>query len=121
MLAGFPAVLAALETETEGHDGNIRREFVHSYAGRDPVELFHVAMAWGFGRTSVRWPPQHLILKNPPRAAISGIVEAVRSEGAEAGWRALFGEHRIQGLGYAFGTKLLYFAGYTGSCPGPGR
>lgn len=33
--------------------------------------------------------------------------------------RPLFGNHRIFGLSYAFGTKLLYFAGYTSGCPGP--
>lgn len=118
-LAPYPAVLEALENETRVHDGNIRRAFVHSYAGRDPVELFYLAMAWGFGSTNVRWPAQQAILTDPPRGAIEGIIAAVQAGGATAGWKALFGEHRIFGLSYAFGTKLLYFAGYTSGCPGP--
>lgn len=76
-------------------------------------------MAWGFGATNVRWPAHQAILSDPPRSEIEGIVEAVQTNGAEAGWRALYGHHRIAGLGYAFGTKLLYFAGYTSGCPGP--
>lgn len=117
-LAANPAVLEALEDETVAHDGNIRRAFAHSYAERDPVELFYVAMAWGFGATNVRWPAQQAILEDPPRRQIAGIVEAVHTRGAMAGWQALFGDHRIVGLSYAFGTKLLYFAGYTSGCPG---
>ena len=106
----------------EGRDpcnGSIRREFVHSYSDRDAVELFYVTMAWGFGATNVRWPGQQAILNDPPRSKIEGIVKAVRTDGAEAGWRALYGHHRITGLGYAFGTKLLYFAGYTSGCAEP--
>jgi len=118
-LAGYPDVLEALEKETHDHSGGIRRDFVHSYAGRDAVELFYVAMAWGFGITNVRWPGQQELLSDPPRGKIEGIVQAVRANGAEPGWRALFGDHRIPGLGCAFGTKLLYFAGYTSGCPGP--
>jgi hypothetical protein len=118
-LAGYPAVLEALKDEASAHGDSIRREFVHSYADRDAVELFYVAMAWGFGATNVRWPGQQALLSDPPRAKIEGIVETVRAGGAEAGWQALYGEHRIPGLGYAFGTKLLYFAGYTSRCPGP--
>jgi len=117
-LGAYPMVLAALEEETLSHAGDIRREFVHSYADHDPVELFYVAMAWGFGSTNVRWPAQQVILTVPPRRDIEGIVKAVRSNGAEAGWRALFGDFRIHGLGYSFGTKLLYFAGYRSSCVG---
>lgn len=118
-LAGYPDVLEELKAETRDHDGIIRREFVHSYSSRDPVELFYVVMAWGFGATNVRWPGHKAILSDPPRGEVEGIVEVVQTEGAEAGWLALHGRHRIVGLGYAFGTKLLYFAGYTSECPGP--
>lgn len=118
-LAGHPDVLEALKDETRDHNGSIRREFVHSYSDRDAVELFYVTMAWGFGATNVRWPGQQAILNDPPRSKIEGIVKAVRTDGAEAGWRALYGHHRITGLGYAFGTKLLYFAGYTSGCAEP--
>lgn len=44
---------------------------------------------------------------------IAAIVDATRADGAAAGWHALFNSHRINGLGMSFGTKLLYFAGYT--------
>ena len=106
-LACYRAVLEALKDETRDHDGSIRREFVHSYSDRDAVEMFYVAMAGGFGATNVRWPAHQAILSDPPRSKIEGIVEAVRTNGAEAGWRALYGHHRIAALGYAFGTKPL--------------
>jgi hypothetical protein len=44
---------------------------------------------------------------------IRAIVEATRSQGADAGWHALLNTHKIDGLNMSFGTKLLYFAGYT--------
>jgi hypothetical protein len=118
-LADHSNVLRALKAETARHGGSISREFVHSYASGDAVELFLVTMAWGFGVTNVRWPGHQAILDAPPRSKLEGIVRAVRTGGAEAGWWALYGDHRIAGLGYAFGTKLLYFAGFTSGCPGP--
>lgn len=119
VLAKYPGILEELEAEAADHGGNIRREFVHSFSHRDPVELFLVAMAWGFGSTAVRWPAQRAILSDPPRPEIEGIVQAANSGGALAGWGALFGAHRISGFSYAFGTKLLYFAAYRTGCPGP--
>jgi hypothetical protein len=117
-LADYPAVLQALRDEVHDHGGWIRREFVHSYASGDPVELFYVIMAWGFGITNVRWPGHQAMLSAPPRESIKGIVHEVQTAGAGAGWRALHGKHKINGLGYAFGTKILYFAGYYSGCPG---
>ncbi len=118
-LAGYPTVFQALRDEAHDHGGCIGREFVHSYASRDPVEFFYVIMAWGFGTTNVRWPGHQAILSAPPRESIKGIVHEVQTAGAGAGWRALYGNHRINGLGYAFGTKVLYFVGYHSGCPGP--
>jgi len=92
-LAGYPAVLEALKDEASAHGGSIRREFVHSYAGRDPHELFYVAMAWGFGATNVRWPGQQALLGEPPRAKIE---ESSRRSGLAVPRRAggLYGDHR---------------------------
>ena len=119
LLAQHPGIVEELDVETADHGGSIRREFVHSFSQRDPVELFLVVMAWGFGSTPVRWPGQRAILSHPPRREIEGIVHAVQNGGALAGWGTLFGAHRIGGFSYAFGTKLLYFAGYRTRCPGP--
>jgi hypothetical protein len=44
---------------------------------------------------------------------IRSIVAITRSEGAGPGWHALLNTHKIDGLNMSFGTKLLYFAGYT--------
>lgn len=118
-LAGYPAVFQALRDEVHDHGGCIRREFVHSYASRDPVELFYVTMAWGLGTTNVRWRGHQEILSAPPSKSITGIVHEVQTAGAGAGWHALYGNYSISGLGYAFGTKVLYFAGYHSGCPGP--
>lgn len=111
-LKDHPNLRAALEAEANGDGGGIRREFVFKQS--DPVELFLAAMAWGFGPTNVRWPKQHAMLldADSQRDNLTEIIRAVREEGAIAGWRALWGEHHIDGLGPAFGTKLLYYAAY---------
>ena len=50
-----------LEQEIREH-GGLSREFVFSHTDGDPVRLFLIAMAWGFGRTTVRWPYQRRML-----------------------------------------------------------
>jgi hypothetical protein len=79
-LVGYPAVFQALRDEAHDHGGCIRREFAHSYATRDPMELFYVVMAWGFGTTNVRWPGHQAILGTPPRESIKGIVDEVQTQ-----------------------------------------
>ena len=117
-LQAYPRVLTALKDEKVS-GGGIRRAFVHGYADSDEVELFLVAMAWGFG-SRVRGKLQKAMLGSPPRAKIRGIVDAVQLRGALAGWNTLFDENtRISGLGCAFGTKLLYFAAYNTTTNGP--
>jgi len=109
----------ALVEENQVNDG-IRRSFVKSYATGNPDELFLAAMAWGFGSTNVRWPDHKAMLTAPLASDdLAGIINAVRTGGAGQGWSALSGSHHIPGLGKAFGTKLLYFAGYESNCPGP--
>lgn len=111
-LSGRSAVLAALEQEVREH-GGIRREFVFSQADREADEFFLVAMARGFGTTRVRWPMQAAMLtRRDHRDRLLAIIEQVRTDGAGAGWSALWGKDHVDGLGAAFGTKLLYFSGY---------
>jgi hypothetical protein len=106
------SLLAALLAEVRDHCG-IRREFVFAHADDTPVALFLLAMAWGFGKTNVRWPGQRDMLTPPfPDSAIAEIVRQAQDYGAGAGWSALWGRNHVRGLGPAFGTKLLYFAGY---------
>jgi hypothetical protein len=116
ILDHHPQLRVALEAEVAedgAGQGSIRRRFVHNYANGDPVELFLIVMAWGFASTNARWPKQANMLLNPPRDRIKKIVEATQKNGAEAGWRALFEQRtHVEGLGAAFGTKLLYFAGF---------
>jgi len=66
------------------------------------------------GKTSVRWPKQREMLAQPLHSepAIAEIVHQVQQSGAGEGWSALWGKIHVPGLGLAFGTKLLYFAGY---------
>jgi hypothetical protein len=110
------SLLEELQAEARDHEG-IRREFVFAHAGSDPAALFLLAMAWGFGRTTVRWPRQVKMLTPPfPESAIAAIVRRVSEQGAAAGWSELWGQNHVEGLGAAFGTKLLYFAGYM-TCP----
>jgi hypothetical protein len=104
-----------LEREVREHDG-IRREFVFSHADGDPIRLFLLVMAWGFGSTTVRWPRQRRMLTSDSlRPHLTEIVWQTRTCGAVAGWSAFRVDQRIAGLGPAFGSKLLYFAGYRHS------
>jgi hypothetical protein len=99
-----------------GKYGGIRREFVFSHADGDPVRLFLVAMAWGFGRTTVRWPRQRRMLTTDSlRPQLTEIIRQTQASGASAGWSTFRVDQPIAGLGPAFGSKLLYFAGYRRS------
>ena len=115
----FPDLLAALRVEIQRDDRKgIRRSFVFEYKDGNQFELFMAAMAWGFG-SSVRYKGHRKLLAGPPRQQIDSITDAVKHEGAAAGWTALYGDARVAGLGWGFGTKLLYFAGYHANTPGP--
>ena len=73
-----------------------------------------MTMAWGHGRRGYGPNRTKAILsQDDAPQKLGAIVEATRTDGAEAGWRALLGTHKIKGLNMSFGTKLLYFAGYT--------
>jgi len=110
-----PDLRAELEDEVREH-GGIGREFVFSHADGDPVWLFLVVMAWGFGRTTVRWPQQRRMLTADSLGPqLTEIIRQTRTGGAGAGWSAFRVDQRIAGLGPAFGSKLLYFAGYRHS------
>lgn len=83
------------------------------HADGDPVELFLLAMAWGFGLTTVHWPAQYTMLTTEiPRTKLAEIIRRTREAGAGEGWSAFRTDQHIYGLGPAFGTKLLYFGGY---------
>jgi hypothetical protein len=114
LVTSRPRLADALNAEVREF-GGLRRSFVHAYADGDPLDLFYVSMAWGYATTNVRFPIQRALLSDPPVEKIRKVVELTRSVGAEAGWHALHNSHKVGGLGYAFGTKLLYFAGYKQS------
>ena len=73
-----------------------------------------MAMAWGY-RPKDYGPRRTRAILDQYGAdeKIAAIVDATRNDGAAAGWHALLNTHRIAGLNMSFGTKLLYFAGYT--------
>jgi hypothetical protein len=111
------SLLSQLETEVS-QQGRLRREFVFGFAEGEPVELFLAVMAWGFG-ARVRWPHQRKMLTSPiPRDRVIEIIQRTRADGAGAGWAAFRTDQHVPGLGPAFGSKLLYFAGY-GRSPRP--
>lgn len=108
---------AELEAEIHAYCG-IRREFVFEHADGDPARLFLLTMAWGFGLTTVHWPSQHTMLTTkPPKAKLAEIIRCTREHGAAEGWSTFRISQHIYGLGPAFGTKLLYFAGYRHTPP----
>jgi hypothetical protein len=95
-------------------EGGIARQFVHERSDGDPVALFLLAMAWGFGPTGYGAHRTSEMLGQPDaRANITTIVETTRSDGALGGWMVLMNTHKVPGLNMAFGTKLLYCAGYS--------
>jgi hypothetical protein len=114
-LRNHGTLLNSLQNEVAAR-GGIRREFVFTHTDGDPVVLFLTAMAWGFG-SRVRRPVQREMLRGTAAESprLAEIVRVTRAEGACAGWSAFRVDHRIQGLGQSFGSKLLYFAGYQRS------
>ncbi|MFM8855815.1 MAG: hypothetical protein ACKOI2_01145 [Actinomycetota bacterium] len=111
--AGHSTAFTALKAHAE-RAGGIARSFIHGQAGGDAVDLFLMTMAWGY-RPKDYGPTrtESVLLQDGAVDKITAIVSATRSDGAAAGWRALLDTHKIKGLGMAFGTKLIYFAGYT--------
>lgn len=121
VLQPCPQLLLDLDAEVEEY-GGIRRVFVHERASGDPLALFLAAMAWGFGTTGYGATRVAKILSDPEATAKLGrIVSVVRTDGAAEGWGELLNPRRskIPHLGMAFGTKLLYFAGYHAPTDGP--
>jgi predicted house-cleaning noncanonical NTP pyrophosphatase (MazG superfamily) len=111
--AGHEAAYKALVDHSE-KAGGIARSFIHEHAAGDPVDLFLMAMAWGYRPKDYGTARTERILEEDGAVKkIAAIVDATRNDGAAAGWSALLGTHKIKGLNMAFGTKLLYFAGYT--------
>ena len=109
--AGHEAAHADLTAHSQ-EAGGIARSFIHARSQRDPVDVFLMAMAWGYrpkdyGPTRTR----AVLDQDGAEEKIAAIVEATRSDGAEAGWHALLVTHKIKGFDMSFGTKLLYFAG----------
>jgi len=116
-----PQLLVDLESEIDEH-GGIRRAFVHDRASGDPLTLFLAAMAWGFGTTGYGATRVAKILSHPEAATkLERIVSVVQTDGAGEGWGELLDPSRskIPRFGMAFGTKLLYFAGYHAPTVGP--
>jgi len=119
VLRGHPILAADIEREVDENSG-IRRAFVHDRAADNPVELFLTAMAWGFGTTSYGPSRVAKIMADPGvESKLANIVNDVRTRGGADGWKSLLLTNKIPYLGMAYGTKLLYFAGYSSDCPGP--
>jgi hypothetical protein len=125
-LAQHDALLWTLVDEVIDH-GGIRRSFVHEKALGDPVELFLATMAWGLGRRSRAIHHQRNLLvgatavvtDQAARKKLARIVNDTQKRGAGAGWHSLLVSNKITGLEMSFGTKLLYFAGYSLDLEGP--
>jgi hypothetical protein len=62
--------------------------FGHSDGG--PAGLFLLAMAWGFGLTTVHWPGQRRMLTGDiPRTKLAEIIRRTHEADASEGWSAL--------------------------------
>lgn len=73
-------------------------------------------MAWGFGNHGYGPRRTNDILASAEpaevRASLEGLISASRRNPADA-WDAIKVQHRIKGLGAAFGTKVAYFAAFS--------
>jgi hypothetical protein len=109
----LPHVLAELASEVHEHE-RIRRKFIFdAYQDRTPTELFIAVMAWGLGLSNYGPSRARLILL-PPNAgkAIEAVVNAVRRDGAAAGYSTYYtAGNTLEGLSVSFITKLIHFAG----------
>jgi len=113
VFAGYEALHDELAAHVEA-EGGIARQFIHDRSDRDPVAVFLLAMAWCFGPTGYGAHRTSEMLSHPDaRENITTIVETTRRDGALGGWTVLLNTHRVPGLNMAFGTKLLYCAGYS--------
>jgi len=91
-----------------------------SLATGNVEDFFLSVMAWGFATSHVHYPSQVSLMTPPFQTSnLQRIVDEVRGSGAVAGWKAIQKTYKIYGLGYGFGTKLLYFAGYGVVPSGP--
>lgn len=91
-------------------------------AARSPehaLESFLAVMAWAYGDVGYGRYRTARILEAIPDAAqrLHAVANAVTSEGAIAGYRALATTARLKWLGPAFETKLLYFWQRSGVRP----
>jgi len=112
LLKAFPLMTFKVHHEIEAN-GGISRRFVKSFADGDIEELFIASMMFGFGDSTFPYPDLMSILVPPlPRAELEAIRFACQSNGPGAGWNAMMGDHHVHGMGYAFGTKFLWAAGY---------
>lgn len=119
VLAKHPHVAKNLQSEVGSH-GGIRRSYLKGLANGNVDDFFLSVMAWGFGTKNVHFPAQVKLMTSPPdKTKLQAIVNAVQQQGALAGWKAMMATNKIAGLGYGFGTKLLYFAGYGNVPCGP--
>jgi hypothetical protein len=112
---GLPGshVLDELEAEYSSQ-GTIRRKFIlDACQDRPAIELFIATRAWGSGPDNRGPAKAGGILSEPDASAkIEDTVIAVRKDGAADAYRVYFARNKIENLGVAFVTKLLYFAGY---------
>ncbi len=95
-------------------EAGIARKFIHKRADGDAIDLLLMAMAWGYDPND--YGPhrvQAILGTDGAENKIRSIVAITRAEGAGAGWHALLNTHKIDGLNMSFGTKLIYFAGYS--------
>jgi hypothetical protein len=106
-------VLDELETEYL-RQRTIRRSFIlDTYQDRPAIELLVATRAWGSGPDN-RGPAQASRILTQPHAAakIEDTVSTARTDGAAAAYSAYYARNKLEGLGVAFVTKLLYFAAY---------
>jgi len=84
------------------------------------VDAFLAAMAWGYGDTVGygRFRTRRILdSREDAPDRLRAVAIAVAEEGAIFGYRALATTSRLEGLGPAFGTKLLYFWQPPGARP----
>lgn len=106
--------------ESTGRRSITRGDVIRIAGDGDAVRTFLASMIWGFGPTGYGASRTGDIVRDNPDlvAKLEGQIAAAPN-GPEAAWDAIERDHKIRGLGPAFGTKLAYFAALAADPPRP--
>jgi 8-oxoguanine DNA glycosylase-like protein len=115
-VAALPAQAAVVRALPSPLDRAAARTAVRArLAAGDVVGGFVASQVWGYGEIGYGpYRVRGVLAQDGAAGGLATAYELLAGEGAEAGFGALAGEHRIAGLGPSFATKFLFLADPAG-------